>query len=144
MTSLVGVHDESPWLGPLQPLRAARVEHNESCAHHSVDGELVERAQTRRVPGEVTDRFARWCGTLADESRARIVFLLRNEGELCPCTIAATLDMPASTVAREVTRLVTASIVQVRQSDSTLLFSLQDHYVETVLDVAWAHFRSSS
>lgn len=61
---------------------------------------------------------------LADETRLRIMALLLASGELCVCDIAATLQLPQSTVSRHLAYLKNAGWVIDRREGVWIIYSV--------------------
>lgn len=62
---------------------------------------------------------------VADESRARILMLLREE-ELCLCQLITLLDLAPSTVSRHMSMLVMADLVHARKEGRWKYYRLAD------------------
>ncbi|NLN92981.1 MAG: winged helix-turn-helix transcriptional regulator [Candidatus Hydrogenedens sp.] len=69
---------------------------------------------------------------VADESRARILMLLREE-ELCLCQLITLLDLAPSTVSRHMSMLVLADLVHARKEGRWKYYRLADAEPDTAL-----------
>ncbi len=62
--------------------------------------------------------------SLDDETRLRIIALLLEEDELCVCDIMAVLQLPQSTVSRQLSLLKTAGWLKDRREGLWVLYSI--------------------
>lgn len=62
---------------------------------------------------------------LGDETRLRLVALL-SHGELCVCHLVSALDLPQSTVSRQLTVLRQAEVVTTRREGTWVHYSLAE------------------
>jgi ArsR family transcriptional regulator len=62
--------------------------------------------------------------SLNDESRLRILSLLLSEGELCVCDLVAVLQLPQSTVSRQISLLKSAGWLKDRRDGIWIFYSI--------------------
>lgn len=60
-----------------------------------------------------------------NEVRLKILFLLEEEGELCPCDLSDILGMSIPAVSQHLRKLKDAGIVQIRKTGQTIFYSLK-------------------
>ncbi|MFZ6022946.1 MAG: ArsR/SmtB family transcription factor [Bacteroidota bacterium] len=60
-----------------------------------------------------------------NEVRLKIVYLLEEEKELCPCDLADILDMTIPAVSQHLRKLKDGSIVETRKAGQTIYYSLR-------------------
>ncbi len=77
----------------------------------------------------VTLAAAEFFKALGDETRVRLVALL-SHGELCVCHLVSALDLPQSTVSRQLTVLRRAGIVTTRREGTWMHYSLAEPKLE--------------
>jgi ArsR family transcriptional regulator len=77
---------------------------------------------------------------LGDETRARIVRALEDE-ELCVCDLAEHLHMTDSAISHQLRVLKQARLVNSRRDGKHLYYSLADHHVAVLFDMALDHVR---
>lgn len=83
---------------------------------------------------------------LSDETRLRIVALL-SHGELCVCHLVAALDMPQSTVSRQLGVLRHAGLVSARREGTWVHYALaepKNALLKAQLDVLKRQFGAES
>lgn len=64
--------------------------------------------------------------SLNDETRLRILSLLLSEGELCVCDLVAVLQLPQSTVSRQISILKSAGWLKDRRDGVWIFYSIAD------------------
>ena len=115
----------------------------DSCEVRMIDRERVESTRARLISIGETDQLAEWFKTLGDPTRARIMYALLEAGELCVCDLAASIDVPESTVSHALRWLRSAEFVQARRSGRMIHYSLADSHVRLLLDLGREHLRHS-
>jgi DNA-binding transcriptional ArsR family regulator len=112
----------------------------------SGDGRVVDPgkvAATRdRLPSvRETDGLAEWFKVLGDPTRARILYAVLEAGELCVGDLAATVEVPESTVSHALRWLRGAGVVRARRAGKMMYYSLDDEHVRMLLDIGREHLR---
>jgi DNA-binding transcriptional ArsR family regulator len=114
---------------------------SESCDIRVVDLGKVASTRDRLPSSAETDRLAEWFKVLGDATRARILYAVLEAGELCVCDLAATIDVPESTVSHALRWLRGAGVVQARRSGKMMYYRLDDGHVRMLLDIGREHLR---
>lgn len=70
------------------------------------------------------EELTRFHKALADETRLRILYLLRRHGEQCVCDLQAILQTPQSTASRHLHHLKQAGLVEDRRDGMWVHYSL--------------------
>lgn len=73
-------------------------------------------------------RFSELAQVLAlagNEVRLKILYLLEEEGELCPCDLSDILDMTIPAVSQHLRKLKDGNIIQFRKTGQTIYYSLK-------------------
>jgi DNA-binding transcriptional ArsR family regulator len=113
----------------------------DGCAVRAVDGDRVRAAREVLLPvgeaGELADLFR----LLGDPTRVRLLYALLEAGELCVCDLAATTDVPESSVSHALRLLRTAGIVRNRRDGRMIYYRLADSHVRLLLDLSAEHLR---
>jgi DNA-binding transcriptional ArsR family regulator len=122
-------------------LHVASVAAIESCEVRVVDPDKVAATRDRLPSLEETDALADWFKVLGDATRARILYAVLEAGELCVCDLAATVDVPESTVSHALRWLRAAGAVRARRSGKMMYYSLDDEHVRLLLDIGREHLR---
>lgn len=113
----------------------------DNCVQHTIDPDKVTEARDRLIPREEADRLGALFKLLGDTTRTRILYALLEVGELCVCDIAATIDVPESSVSQALRLLRTAGIVRNRRAGRIVYYSIHDAHVRMLLDLFREHIR---
>jgi ArsR family transcriptional regulator, lead/cadmium/zinc/bismuth-responsive transcriptional repressor len=113
----------------------------EACEVRIVDAGKVAATRARLPSSDETDQLADWFKVLGDATRARLLFAVLEAGELCVCDLAATVDVPESTVSHALRWLRRAGVVRARRSGKMVYYSLDDGHVQMLLDIGREHLR---
>ena len=73
-----------------------------------------------------------------DSTRIKILYVL-FEAEMCVCDIAQLLNLTISAVSHQLKVLKQAKLVQFRREGKTVLYSLADNHVRTILAQGMEH-----
>jgi DNA-binding transcriptional ArsR family regulator len=122
----------------MNPAVVARVE---GSVARVVDRAKVAATRERLPSVQETDRLADWFKLLGDSTRARILYAVLEAGELCVGDLAATVDVPESTVSHALRWLRGAGVVRARRAGKMMYYRLDDEHVRTLLDIGREHLR---
>ena len=75
---------------------------------------------------------------MGDGTRLRLLWALES-GELCVGDLAALLNMTKSAVSHQLKVLKTAKLVRSRKNGKNVYYSLNDHHVKLILEMALEH-----
>lgn len=106
-----------------------------------IDAAKVAATRDRLPSLEETDGLADWFRVLGDPTRARILYAVLEAGELCVGDLAATVDVPESTVSHALRWLRGAGVVRARRAGRMMYYSLDDEHVRMLLDIGREHVR---
>ncbi len=112
----------------------------EGCRVRVVHLDKVEQAQRSQVPARALEGLSRIFKALGDPSRLKMMIALR-ETEMCVCDLAAFTGLSESAVSHQLRRLKDLALVRSRRDGQIVYYTLDDHHVETLLDVSLAHLR---
>ena len=108
------------------------------CEVNETHPEQIERVKSR-LPGEDTlFALADLYKLFGDSTRLRILYVL-FDAELCVCDIAALLGMTVSAISHQLRLLKQAALVKYRKSGKSVLYSLADSHVQTILAQGMEH-----
>ncbi|EPR28826.1 Cadmium efflux system accessory protein [Geobacillus sp. WSUCF1] len=108
------------------------------CDVYCYDDEKVERVQ-RRLRDEPIAEIVPFFKALADENRAKIVYALCGEEELCVCDLANVIGATVATASHHLRILYKQGIVKYRKEGKLAFYSLDDDHIRELLLVALAH-----
>jgi len=105
------------------------------CQVFAVNPEKVARWEGRLPPlAPVAELFK----ALADETRAKILYLLANE-EFCVCDLAIILGTTVSNVSHHLRLLRAEHLVKYRREGKVAFYSLDDDHVLHLINEAFNH-----
>jgi len=106
---------------------------NEKCIRVYADPIQIEAC--RKMVKENNDTFSRLANIFAltgNEVRLKILYLLEEENELCPCDLADILDMTVPAVSQHLRKLKDGRIVKTRRSGQTIYYSLESENLKPI------------
>jgi DNA-binding transcriptional ArsR family regulator len=77
-----------------------------------------------------------------NEVRLKILFLLNQESELCPCDISDILEMSVPAVSQHLRKLKDANLIQFRKVGQTIFYSLKTNHLK-VIEPLFQHIQQS-
>ncbi|MDV3616161.1 transcriptional regulator [Elizabethkingia anophelis] len=102
------------------------MENNQSCIRVFADKVQIESC--REIIKTNNKAFSKLSGLLAlsgNEIRLKILFLLEEENELCPCDLSDILGMSVPAVSQHLRKLKDGNIIDSRRDGQTIFYSLR-------------------
>lgn len=102
------------------------MENNQSCIRVFADKVQIENCRTILKTNDKA--FTALSGLLAlagNEVRLKILFLLEEENELCPCDLADILGMSIPAISQHLRKLKDGGIIEAKRSGQTIFYSLK-------------------
>jgi DNA-binding transcriptional ArsR family regulator len=99
--------------------------HNSTCIRLFADQEQIKNCKDKLKTAQKS--FAKLSNILAlagNEARLKIVYLLEEEKELCPCDISDILSMSIPAISQHLRKLKDGNIVETRKEGQTIYYSL--------------------
>ncbi|GAC1364080.1 MAG: metalloregulator ArsR/SmtB family transcription factor [Actinomycetota bacterium] len=113
----------------------------DTCAVKAIDSAKVMATREKLISGEEACHLSELFRLLGDPTRARILYALLEAGELCVCDLAATVEVPDTSVSHALRLLRTAGVVRSRRDGRMIRYSLEDAHVRMLLDLVREHLR---
>jgi DNA-binding transcriptional ArsR family regulator len=85
------------------------------------------KEKIRKVDGSVS-QLAGSLALAGNEVRLKILFLLQEEGQLCPCDLSDILSMNISAVSQHLRKMKDGRIVTTKKTGQTIFYSMTDEY----------------
>ena len=82
--------------------------------------------------------LAEFFSVIGDSTRIKILYLL-FEGEMCVCDISEKLSMSMSAISHQLRVLKNNRIVKYRKEGKSVLYSLDDDHVKTIINMGVDH-----
>ena len=110
------------------------------CDARTVHPEKIALAKENSLKEGEINRLTRTFKAMGDPTRMRILWALGNQ-ELCVCDLAATLGVSESAVSHQLRTLRNLDLVANRREGTVLYYSLNDHHVSQLMELALEHVR---
>lgn len=111
--------------------------HNNEIHEHNC-AEVVAEVKPLMPDEEILLDLADVFKVFGDTTRIRILFCL-FEHEMCVCDIAELLDYSQSAISHQLRILKNAKLVTSRREGKSILYSLSDNHVRTIIDQGMEH-----
>ncbi len=102
------------------------MENNQTCSRIFADKTQInnckEMLQTNSTAFEQLSNLLALAG---NEVRLKILFLLEEEKELCPCDISDILEMSIPAISQHLRKMKDGNVLQTRRSGQTIYYSLK-------------------
>ena len=103
------------------------------CQVRCFNTELVTQLRENLPSEEILEEMTVIFGALADRSRVKILYALRNGDELCVCDIAAMLNVKIATASHHLRKMRDLKLLKYRNDGKLAYFSLKDQRVTDIL-----------
>lgn len=108
------------------------------CEFVHVHKELAARVQESMPPENSLYELADLYKIFGDSTRIKILYVL-FESEVCVCDLALILNMTPSAVSHQLKILKQARLVRFRKEGKSVIYSLADNHVKTIIDQGIEH-----
>ena len=112
----------------------------ECCESIQVHEDLLQKVLAGMPAEEELYDLAELFKVFGDSTRIRILYALFEE-EICVCDLAAALSMTQSAVSHQLRILKQAKLVRFRREGKSVLYSLADAHVKTMIAQGAEHIR---
>ncbi len=110
----------------------------DTCEIYCYDEEKVNRIQGELQKEDISSVVLLF-KALADENRAKIVYSLCQDEELCVCDIANIIGASVATTSHHLRTLYKQGIVKYRKEGKLAFYSLDDDHIKQLIMIALAH-----
>ena len=107
---------------------------NTTCIRLFADLEQIKNCKSKLKTAQKS--FARLSNILAlagNEVRLKMIYLLNEEKELCPCDLADILAMSIPAVSQHLRKLKDGNIVETRKEGQTIYYSLTQENLKIIM-----------
>ena len=110
----------------------------ECCEEYEVHENLLEIVKQTMPEEEELNDLAELFKIFGDSTRIRILYVL-FESEVCVCDLAEMLHMNQSAISHQLKILKQAKLVTGRREGKSVIYSLADDHVRTIIDQGREH-----
>ncbi len=113
-----------------------------SCIRLYADKEKIDDCKKKLArEADPIHKLSRVLALAGNEVRLKIMFLLHEEPELCPCDLADILNMSIPAVSQHLRKMKDGNIIAARREGQTLYYSLQSSH-STLLNIMFGYMES--
>ncbi len=106
---------------------------NQECIRLYADPVLIKECKRKLTAAEISfNRLSQILSLAGNEVRLKILYLLEEEEQLCPCDISDILDMSVPAISQHLRKLKDANIVQPRREGQTIFYSMKQEHLEII------------
>lgn len=108
------------------------MENNQSCVRLFADKIQISNCREKLQSSQkIFTELSNLLALSGNEVRLKILFLLYEEGELCPCDLSDILGMSIPAVSQHLRKMKDGNIIEARRSGQTIFYSLKSE--QTIL-----------
>jgi DNA-binding transcriptional ArsR family regulator len=114
-----------------------KVSNNHTCIRINADENQIQacKVQLQSIDSKI-EKVARILNLAGNGTRLKILFLLRQERELCPCDLSDILEMSVPAISQHLRKLRDTDMIKRRKVGQTIFYSLdrENKILESVLE----------
>ncbi len=104
---------------------------NTTCIRQFADHQQIKNCKVKLNTGQKSfEKLSNVLALAANEVRLKIIYLLEEEKELCPCDLADILGMSIPAVSQHLRKLKDGNIVATRKESQTIYYSLTQENIK--------------
>ncbi|MCC0179548.1 helix-turn-helix transcriptional regulator [Waterburya agarophytonicola K14] len=115
------------------PVSKTKTKAEDLCQVRCFNTELVTQIRSTLPNEDTLEEMTVIFGALADRSRVKILYALRNGDELCVCDIAAMLNVKIATASHHLRKMRDLKLLKYRNDGKLAYYSLKDRRVTDIL-----------
>lgn len=107
------------------------MDNNQSCFRALADKIQINECKNKLSTN--SNAFGQLSSLLAlagNEVRLKIMFLLEEESELCPCDLADILEMSIPAISQHLRKMKDGNIIEARRAGQTIFYSLKSEQLQ--------------
>jgi ArsR family transcriptional regulator, lead/cadmium/zinc/bismuth-responsive transcriptional repressor len=102
------------------------MDNNQSCFRVFADKIQINECKDKlSINADAFGQLSSLLALAGNEVRLKIMFLLEEEGELCPCDLADILEMSIPAISQHLRKMKDGKIIEARRSGQTIFYSLR-------------------
>jgi DNA-binding transcriptional ArsR family regulator len=109
------------------------MENNQSCVRIFADKAQIEGCrETLRINDRAFSQLGSLLALAGNEVRLKILFLLEEENELCPCDLSDILRMSIPAISQHLRKLKDGNVIESRREGQTIFYSLKKEHLALI------------
>ncbi len=106
---------------------------NDTCIRLQADIEQIKSCREKlKVNSKSFLQLGQVLALAGNEVRLKILFLLEEENELCPCDLSDILGMSIPAISQHLRKLKDGNIIEARKAGQTIFYSLRREHLKTL------------
>lgn len=106
---------------------------DQNCIRLYADEALIKECKRKLKAAETSfGRLSQILALAGNEVRLKMLYLLEEEGELCPCDLADMLEMTVPAISQHLRKMKDANIIQPRRDGQTIFYSFKQEHLEII------------
>ncbi len=110
----------------------------ELCSEQCIHKDVIEKVNEIMPDEDIVFDLAELFKVFGDSTRLKILCVLL-ESEMCVCDIAELLNMSFSAISHQLRVLKQSKLVKFRREGKTVIYSLSDDHVRSIIDQGLEH-----
>jgi DNA-binding transcriptional ArsR family regulator len=107
------------------------MENNQSCIRIFADQTQITQCREKlQSNAQSFDRLSSLLALAGNEVRLKIMFLLEEENELCPCDLADILGMSIPAISQHLRKMKDGGVIEARRSGQTIFYFLKVEHLK--------------
>ena len=106
---------------------------NDTCIRLQADiGQIKSCREKLKANSKSFLQLGQVLALAGNEVRLKIMFLLEEENELCPCDLSDILGMSIPAISQHLRKLKDGNIIEARKAGQTIFYSLRSEHLKTL------------
>lgn len=106
---------------------------NDTCIRLQADIKQIKSCREKlKVNSNSFSQLGQVLALAANEVRLKILFLLEEENELCPCDLSDILGMSIPAISQHLRKLKDGNIIEARKEGQTIFYSLRNEHMKVL------------
>lgn len=117
---------------------------NQSCIRVFADEVQIDNCRKSLLSNQnAFEKLSQLLALAGNEVRLKILYLLEEEGELCPCDLSDILSMSVPAISQHLRKLKDRDVIQGRRESQTIFYSIKTDRLE-ILQPLFKHISNYS
>lgn len=107
------------------------MENKQSCIRVFANQIQINECREKLQSNEQSfDQLSSLLALAGNEVRLKIMFLIEEENELCPCDLADILEMSIPAISQHLRKMKDGGVIEARRSGQTIFYSLKTEHLK--------------
>ncbi|WP_445159253.1 ArsR/SmtB family transcription factor [Mesohalobacter salilacus] len=107
------------------------IDQNQTCIRAFADKVQIDNCRNTIINNENSfEKLSQLLALAGNEVRLKILYLLEEEGELCPCDLSDILNMSVPAISQHLRKLKDRNVIQGRRESQTIFYSIKTEQLD--------------